>query len=102
MRNNVRSKECGKMKNRTPVPSLALLLVACVASAQPAARSTSSRVLSAKQAKNGERVYQAQCASFHGADPHSTEPDAPDLTDGAFKFGKSRSLDDETYVDIDA
>jgi cytochrome c len=68
----------------------------------------------------GARVYQAQCATCHGADLHSTEPEAPNLTDGAFKFGwqgktiadrfeqirstmppnKSRSLDDQTYVDI--
>ena len=74
------------MKNRTAVAFLTLLLGVCVAGAQPAARSTSSGVFSAEQAKNGERVYQAQCATCHGADLHSTEPEAPDLTDGAFKF----------------
>jgi len=108
------------MKNRTAVAFLTLLLGVCVAGAQPAARSTSSGVFSVEQAKNGERVYQAQCATCHGADLHSTEPEAPDLTDGAFKFGwqgktiadrfeqirstmppnKARSLDDQTYVDI--
>ena len=108
------------MKNRTAVAFLTLLLGVCVAGAQPAARSTSSGVFSAEQAKNGERVYQAQSATCHGADLHSTEPEAPDLTDGAFKFGwqgktiadrfeqirntmppnKARSLDDQTYVDI--
>src|SRR5438046_1896832 len=109
-----------KMKNRTAVAFLTLLLGVCIAGAQPAPRSTSSGVFSAEQAKNGERVYQAQCATCHGADLHSTEPEAPDLTDGAFKFawqgktiadrfetirstmplGQPRSLDDQTYLDI--
>ena len=108
------------MKSGTVVASLALLLGVCVAGAQPAARSTASGVFTAEQAKNGERAYQAQCATCHGADLHSTEPEAPDLTEGAFKFGwqgktladrfeqirstmplnKARSLDDQTYVDI--
>ena len=37
-------------------------------------------MFTAEQAKNGERTYQAQCATCHGADLHSTEPEAPDLT----------------------
>ena len=109
------------MKDGVVIGALALLLGVCVTHAQqPPPRSTSSGVFTAEQAKNGERVYQAQCATCHGADLHSTEPEAPDLTDGAFKFGwqgktiadrfeqirstmppnKSRSLDDQTYVDI--
>ena len=107
------------MKYGVVITALALLLGASVAHAQPP-RSTSSGAFTAEQAKNGERVYQAQCASCHGADLHSSEPEAPDLTDGAFKFAwqgktladrfeqirstmppnKSRSLDDQTYVDI--
>jgi mono/diheme cytochrome c family protein len=108
------------MKYGAVITAVALLLGACIAHAQQPLRSTSSGVFTAEQAKNGERVYQAQCASCHGADLHSTEPEAPDLTDGAFKFAwqgktiadrfeqirsamppnKSRSLDDQTYVDI--
>jgi mono/diheme cytochrome c family protein len=108
------------MKYCVVITALALLLGASVAHAQQPPRSTSSGVFTAEQAKNGERVYQAQCASCHGADLHSTEPEAPDLTDGAFKFAwqgktiadrfeqirgtmppnKSRSLDDQIYVDI--
>jgi mono/diheme cytochrome c family protein len=108
------------MKTDMLAAFLALLLGVCVAHAQMAPRSTSSGVFTAEQAKNGERAYQAQCAGCHGADLHSTEPEAPDLTDGAFKFGwqgktiadrfeqirntmplnKARSLDDQSYVDI--
>jgi mono/diheme cytochrome c family protein len=108
------------MKDGVAIAALAFLLGSCVAHAQQPPRSTSSGVFTAEQAKNGERVYQAQCATCHGADLHSTEPEAPNLTDGAFKFGwqgktiadrfeqirstmppnKSRSLDDQTYVDI--
>jgi mono/diheme cytochrome c family protein len=74
----------------------------------------------AEQAKNGERQYQSKCASCHGADLHSTEPEAPDLTEGAYKFGwqgmtvadrfetirntmppgQAKSLDDQAYLDI--
>jgi mono/diheme cytochrome c family protein len=83
-------------------------------------RSTASGVFTAEQAKNGERVFQAQCAPCHGADLHSVCPEAPDLTDGAFTYGwkdktiayrfqqirsqmppgAARSLDDQTYLDI--
>jgi len=82
--------------------------------------STASGVFTAEQAKNGESVFQARCATCHGADLHSTEPEAPDLTEGAFRFGwngktvanrfeeirgtmpygNARSLDDQTYIDI--
>src|SRR5437667_6138940 len=108
------------MREYVVAVSLFLLLGLSGTYAQTGVRSTSSGVFTAEQAKNGERVYQAQCATCHGADLHSTEPEAPDLTDGAFKFGwrgktiadrfdqirstmppnKSRSLDDQTYVDI--
>src|ERR1700686_4124206 len=109
------------MRKYVVVGSLLLLQGISVAYAQPtAARSTASGVFSAEQAKNGERAFQAKCASCHGADLHSTEPEAPDLTEGAFRFGwqgktianrfeeirgtmpygNARSLDDQTYLDI--
>ena len=108
------------MKNSVMVASLALLLGVGVASAQQGARSISSGVFTAEQAKNGERAYQARCASCHGTDLRSTDPEAPDLTEGIFKFGwkgktigetfeqirstmppgNARTLDDQTYVDI--
>jgi S-disulfanyl-L-cysteine oxidoreductase SoxD len=82
--------------------------------------STASGVFTAEQAKNGESAFQAKCATCHGADLHSTEPEAPDLTEGAFRFGwngktvanrfeeirgtmpygNARSLDDQIYIDI--
>jgi mono/diheme cytochrome c family protein len=92
-----------------------------VVHAQQAGRtSTASGVFTAAQAKNGEQAFQAKCASCHGPDLHSTDPEAPDLTEGAFRFGwqgktlanrfeqirstmpygNSGSLDDQTYVDI--
>jgi len=78
------------------------------------------RRLTAEQAKSGERAFQAKCATCHGSDLHSTDAEAPDLTEGAFKFGwegktvanrfeqirgsmplgNARSLDDQTYIDI--
>jgi mono/diheme cytochrome c family protein len=83
-------------------------------------KSTSTGVFTEEQAKKGETAYQRVCASCHGADLHSTEPEAPDLTEGAFKFGwqgktvaekfdiirktmppqRAGSLDDQTYLDI--
>src|SRR5205814_3991109 len=92
----------------------------CIANAQQATRSISSGVFTAEQAKKGETAYQAGCASCHGADLRSTDPEAPDLTEGIFKFGwkgktiaetfeqirstmplrNARSLDDQTYLDI--
>jgi cytochrome c553 len=109
------------MKKRIVAGSLLLLLGPCVALAQPTGKkSTASGVFTAAQAKDGERAFQAKCATCHGADLHSTEPEAPDLTEGAFKFGwqgktladrfetirgsmpygNARSLDDQTYIDI--
>jgi len=83
-------------------------------------QTSSNGAFTAEQAKNGERQYQSRCASCHGADLHSTEPEAPDLTEGAYKFGwqgktvadrfetirstmppgRAKSLDDQTYLDI--
>src|SRR5207245_3813477 len=78
-------------------------------------KSTSTGVFTEEQAKKGETTYQRVCASCHGADLHSTEPEAPDLTEGAFKVGWQGKtiaerfetirntmppLDDATYLDI--
>src|SRR6266581_2932655 len=87
MKINLHGEGISRMKNGVVVTALALLLGACIARAQPAEKSTASGVFTAEQAKNGERAYQAQCATCHGADLHSTDAEAPDLTDGAFKFG---------------
>jgi len=109
------------MKKAVVIASLFLVLGWSLTHAQPAGtRSTASGVFTAAQAKNGEQAFQAKCASCHGPDLHSTDPEAPDLTEGAFRFGwqgktianrfeqirstmpygNSRSLDDQTYVDI--
>jgi cytochrome c len=103
------------------IGGLILIQGIAVTYAQPTgARSTSSGVFTAEQAKNGERAFQAKCATCHGEDLHGTDPEAPDLTDGAFKFswqgktianrfeqirssmpyGNAGSLDDQTYIDI--
>ena len=83
-------------------------------------KSTSTGVFTEEQAKKGEAAYQRICASCHGTDLHSTEAEAPDLTEGAFKFGwqgktiaerfelirttmppnKAGSLDNQAYLDI--
>ncbi len=109
------------MKKCIAFGTLLLLLGTCVTLAQPTGKkSTASGVFTAAQAKDGERAFQAKCATCHGADLHSTDPEAPDLTEGAFKFGwqgktianrfeqirgsmplgNARSLDDQTYIDI--
>ena len=109
------------MQKYVVVGSLLLFLGISVAYAQPTgATSTASGVFTAEQAKNGERAFQAKCATCHGSDLHSTDAEAPDLTEGAFKFGwegktianrfeqirgsmplgNARSLDDQTYIDI--
>ena len=98
------------------------LLLFCVRSLLHAqdAKNTSRGVFTEEQAKKGEAAYQRVCASCHGADLHSTEPEAPDLTEGSFKFGwqgktiaerfdtirktmppqRAGGLDDQTYLDI--
>jgi mono/diheme cytochrome c family protein len=65
----------------TTIASLSLLLATYAAGAQP---SLSKGAFTAEQAKNGETLYQAQCASCHGSDLRSTDPEAPDLTEGIF------------------
>ena len=49
-------------------------------------RSTADGVFTEEQAKKGEATYQSRCASCHGADLHSTDPEATELTDGSFKY----------------
>jgi quinoprotein glucose dehydrogenase len=107
------------MPIRTVVACLVLLCGTGPLCAQDT-KSTSAGVFTEEQAKKGEAAYQRVCASCHGADLHSTEAEAPDLTDGAFKFGwrektiaerfetirktmppgKAGNLDDQTYLDI--
>jgi mono/diheme cytochrome c family protein len=100
---------------------LLFILATSITHAQPAGtRSTASGVFTAAQAKDGEQAFQAKCASCHGPDLHSTDPEAPDLTESAFRFGwqgktlanrfeqirstmpygNAFSLDDQTYIDI--
>jgi S-disulfanyl-L-cysteine oxidoreductase SoxD len=109
------------MKTAAVVGFLLFVLGLSVTQAQQAGKtSTASGIFTAEQAKNGEAAFQAKCATCHGADMHSTEPEAPDLTEGAFRFGwqgktvanrfeeirgtmpygNARSLDDQTYIDI--
>jgi mono/diheme cytochrome c family protein len=107
------------MLTRVAVSCLLLLCGASLLHAQET-KSTSVGVFTEEQAKKGEAGYQRVCASCHGADLHSTEAEAPDLTDGAFKFGwqgktlaerfdtirntmppgRRGSLDDQAYLDI--
>ena len=107
------------MLTRAAIASVLLLCGTSLLLAQET-KSTSSGVFTQEQSKKGETAYQRVCASCHGADLHSTEPEAPDLTEGAFKFGwqgktvaerfdtirktmppqRAGSLDDQTYLDI--
>src|SRR5262245_27028940 len=107
------------MLTRAATSCLLLLCGASLIHAQET-KSTSTGVLTEEQAKKGEAAYQRVCASCHGADLDSTEHEAPDLTDGPFKFGwqgktsaeryedirttvpptERGSLDDQTYLDI--
>jgi len=100
--------------------TLAFMAPLTVAQAQSGGKSTADGVFTAEQAKNGERAYQANCATCHGYDLHSGDAEAPDLTEGPFKyawggrtiadqfelirnsmpFRNPRSLDDQTYLDI--
>ena len=107
------------MLTRIAMSCLLLLCGTSLLHAQEA-KSTSTGVFTEEQAKKGEAAYQRVCASCHGTDLHSTEAEAPDLTEGAFKFGwqgktiaerfdairktmppqRAGSLDDQTYLDI--
>jgi mono/diheme cytochrome c family protein len=103
------------------VAALLIFPTTSITQAQQAGKtSTASGVFTAAQAKSGESAFQERCATCHGADLHSIEPEAPDLTEGAFRFGwngktianrfeeirgtmpygNARSLDDQTYLDI--
>ncbi|MCC6777910.1 MAG: c-type cytochrome [Hyphomicrobiales bacterium] len=94
-------------------------LIATAAAAQDP-RSTADGVFSEQQARSGEQAYRANCAACHGLDLRKIDPEAPDLTDGPFRFGwqdktlaerferirttmprpAAGSLDDQTYLDI--
>jgi mono/diheme cytochrome c family protein len=103
-----------------PMMLAALLSIVASVAAHAEQRTTKSGVFSAEQAKNGELSFQSRCAACHGTDLIATNPEAPDLTDEAFKFGwigktvanrftnirismpqgSPGSLDDQTYLDI--
>jgi len=74
------------MLTRTAITSVLLLSGTSLLLAQKT-KSTSTGVFTGEQAKKGEAADQRVCASCRGTDLHSTEPEAPDLTEGAFKFG---------------
>jgi mono/diheme cytochrome c family protein len=77
-------------------------------------------VFTVAQAKRGDEAYQASCSSCHGGDLRATDPEAVDLTGGAFRtkwngrtlqerfemirdtmpLGNANSLGDKTYMDI--
>ena len=108
------------MKTAVVVGTFFLVGIAVTQAQQAGKTSTASGVFTAEQAKSGESVFQARCAGCHGADLHSTDPEAPDLTEAAFRFGwngktianrfeeirgtmpygNAGSLDDQTYLDI--
>jgi len=108
------------MLKRAAIASLLLLLCGTSLLLGQETKSTSTGVFTEEQAKKGEAAYQRVCASCHGTDLRSTEPEAPDLSEGAFKFGwqgktiadrfetirntmppgRRASLDDQTYLDI--
>jgi mono/diheme cytochrome c family protein len=107
------------MKATVIVCALTLLSVGAHAQ-DSAARSTADGVFTEEQAGKGERAYQAHCAGCHGLDLRRIDPEAPDLTEGPFRFAwqdktmaerfekiratmprpNVRSLDDQVYLDI--
>ena len=96
-----------------------LVLATETAMAQDA-RSTTDGVFTAAQAKSGEEADQSHCSGCHGLDLRKTDAEAPDLTEGPFRFGwhgktigerfektrstmpkaAVRSLPDQVYLDI--
>jgi S-disulfanyl-L-cysteine oxidoreductase SoxD len=98
----------------------AVLCVAISGHEAQAQRSTADGVFTAEQAKAGETAYQSHCSGCHGLDLKKTDAEAPDLTEGPFRFGwqgktvaerfdKIRTtmpkqplprLDDKTYIDV--
>src|ERR1043166_7136328 len=81
----------GRMREMKVIVLLGCALVVCMNSGAQSQegkpRTTAEGVFTQEQAKSGEDTYQAQCAGCHGVDLHSTDSEAPDLTDGSFKFG---------------
>lgn len=102
------------------VRCLLALLLSCAGALAQAQDKAANAVFSAAQLRNGERVYQASCGGCHGMDLRRTDPEAPDLTGPAFRFGwqgkllaerfekirnsmpkaAPRTLDDQSYLDI--
>lgn len=52
-----------------------------------APRTTADGVFTAAQAKAGEQAYQSHCVGCHGLDLKKVDAEAPDLTDGPYRFG---------------
>ena len=108
---------------RTVIGCVLVLLAAYAVAAHAqatATKSTADGVFTEAQAANGERAYQVHCAGCHGLDLRRIDPEAPDLTEGPFRFAwqdktlaerfekmratmprpNVRSLDDQLYLDI--
>jgi mono/diheme cytochrome c family protein len=82
--------------------------------------SSSAGVFTEEQARRGAAAYNANCATCHGTDLHSTDNEVPNLTEQEFTYGwvgktigekfeatrdtmppqDQRSLDDQVYLDI--
>lgn len=65
----------------------AQLVLSAASSAHAQSRSTADGVFTDAQAKAGETAYQSHCAGCHGLDLKKTDAEAPDLTEGPFRFG---------------
>ena len=107
------------MKLTWALVATAAVLIA-TASAVAQSRTTADGVFTEAQVKSGEAAYQSHCAGCHGLDLKKTDAEAPDLTEGPFRFGwqgktiaerfdKIRTtmpkqplprLDDQMYADI--
>jgi mono/diheme cytochrome c family protein len=106
--------------SQTRLTLLVLMLAGSAAHAVDAPKTTAGGVFTEEQAKNGEQAYLTGCSACHGLDLRRVDAEAPDLTDGPFRFGwqgktiaerlektratmpkgNPKSLDDQTYLDI--
>lgn len=99
---------------------LVLMMSASVGVNAQNAVSSSTGVFTDEQARRGAAAYNANCATCHGTDLHSTDKEVPNLTEQEFKYGwvgktigerfevardtmpprDEHSLDDQVYLDI--